>query len=293
MGPDPRLAEDVEIHTADRVVLRASVREPRAALVGTVVLAHAMFARRSEFERAGFAQFFADRGWRTVAFDFRGHGDSGGKGTEYRYDDFVSSDLPAVAGAARDRGEGKPVVVIGHSLGGHVALASQGIGALRADAIVGIATNLWLPGTEPSLALRAIKRATMRAMVAIVDRRGYFPARVLRQGSDDESAEYIRDLARFTLGGSWRSADGAHDYRASLANVDVPVHAIASTGDRLNARPESVRRFHAPVSGAEIDVVTESDDGRRAPDHMSLVTTGAAVSAWGRAEELLRRRLGS
>ncbi len=295
MGLDARLtdAEDVEIHTADGVALRASVREPSGRVKGTAVLAHAMFARKTEFDRAGFAAYFADRGWRTIALDFRGHGDSAGKGAPYTYDDFVLRDLPAATHAARARSKNKPVVVIGHSLGGHVALASQGIGALQADAIVGLASNVWLPQTEPSLALRMIKRATMRAIVAVVDRRGFFPARALRQGSDDESAAYMRDLSRFMIDGAWRSADGKHDYLASLSNIDVPVYAIASTGDRLNARSVSVRAFHDRVgSRPEVDLVTKSDDGRRAPGHMEIVTTRAITSAWNRAEAFLRSRLG-
>jgi predicted alpha/beta hydrolase len=286
------LIEEVEIRCADRVTLRAAVREPRGDLVGTAVLAHAMFARKTEFERAGFAAFFAARGWRTIALDFRGHGDSDGKGTEYAYDDFVLHDLPAATDAARVRGDGKPVVVVGHSLGGHVALASQGIGALGADAIVALATNVWLRETEPSMAVRAIKRATMRAIRELVDRRGHFPARALRQGSDDESATYMRDLARFTSRNAWCSTDGTLDYRASMRKVGVPVYALASTGDRLNARPVSVRRFAAWVgSQPTVDVVTESDDGGHAPGHMEIVTTRAVVRAWGRAEEFLRARL--
>ena len=49
------------------------------ALRGTCVMAHALFARKTEFgrrDRAGLAQAYAAAGWRTIAFDFRGHGES-------------------------------------------------------------------------------------------------------------------------------------------------------------------------------------------------------------------------
>src|SRR5258706_5985265 len=107
--------ESIEIHTRDGRALRASVREPERArgespkMEGVVVLAHAMMARRVEFERPrgrGLARFFAARGWRTIAFDFRGHGDSGAgaaEGGSWTYDDLVKHDLPAVVECARAR----------------------------------------------------------------------------------------------------------------------------------------------------------------------------------------------
>src|SRR4051812_17213988 len=94
-------SEEIEIHTSDGRALRATVREPRMRVRGVVVLAHAMMARRIEFERPrgkGLARFLAEHGWRTIAFDFRGHGDSGpgaAEGATWTYDDLVDRDLPA------------------------------------------------------------------------------------------------------------------------------------------------------------------------------------------------------
>jgi predicted alpha/beta hydrolase len=170
------------------------VREPEGRLVGVAVLAHAMFARRTEFERpagSGLAPFLANRGWRTIAFDFRGHGDSGpsaADGGSWSYDDLVLGDLPAVVLCARDRAKRVPVAVVGHSLGGHVALASQGIGRIGADAIVAIASNVWMRSLEPSRMRWALKRAMLEAIEGVCARRGYFPARALRLGSDDEAS---------------------------------------------------------------------------------------------------------
>ncbi len=289
--------EELEIRTSDGVALRALVEEPPGEAIGTCVLAHAMFARKSEWgrrERPGVAQEWAALGWRTIAFDFRGHGDSGG--ADHDYDDLVRIDLPAVVACARDHGEGKPVIVAGHSLGAHAALASQGTGRLGADAIVSIAGNVWVRELEPSAVRWAAKRAVVASMLAVVRRAGRFPARALRIGSDDEPARYMNQLFGAVERGAWTSADGDEDYLASIPHVRVPVVSIASAGDRINCNPACAEAFVRRCSGpVETLVVRASDDGSAPPGHMELVTTPRARSmlvtglTWVR-EQLARTR---
>ncbi len=284
------------MRTSDGWSLRAEVHEPGEAPRGVAVLAHAMMARRSEFERppgGGVAGFLVQRGWRVVAFDFRGHGDSGPRaheGGRYRYDDFVARDLPAVFAFARSRVPRKrPVVLVGHSLGGHTALAAQGAGLVSFDGIVAVGANVWLRDLEPSPRRWLAKLAVLGALVAVCRRVGRFPARALRLGSDDESRDYFEDLARFGRTGAWTSADGGVDYLASLARVRAPVLQIVSDGDRLNCVPECGARFAARCGGGhQLVRVALADDGGPPPDHMGLVTSQRARSAWVRAEEWMR-----
>jgi predicted alpha/beta hydrolase len=290
MGPSARLTplgtsarEEIEIRTKDGITLRATA-EPFARSKGTCVLAHAMFARRTIWEK-GFAEFLTARGWRSVSFDFRGHGDSDKTG-DHGYDDLVFSDLPAVAECARQK-LGGPLVVIGHSLGGHVALAAQGAGVLGADAIVGIAApNVWLRELEPSRAVWALKRGLLASVDAVCKRFGRFPARGLGLGSDDEPVGYMTDLTRFGKTNAWRSRSGTNDYLAALARVKEPVCAIASDGDRLNARPECVRRMVELVGGPHRFVRTEAR-----VDHAQIVTTRRAESAWVEAMDWITSAL--
>ncbi len=273
--------EELEIHTRDGMALGAVLDDPPdgVPLVGTCGLAHAMFARRSAFgrrDRPGLAHALGREGWRTIAFDFRGHGESK-VDREWSYDDLVRLDLPAVTEAARAHGDDKPVVIAGHSLGGHVALAAQGTGTMQADGVVAIAANVWLRALEPSRARWAAKLAIARATLATVNRVGRFPARALRLGSDDESATYMRDLMRAPLENAWCSADGATDYVEALANVKIPVAAIVSEGDRINCHPACGDRFVRACGGPVlVSRIACADDGGKAPDHMQLVTTLAA-----------------
>ena len=289
-------SETVEIRTSDGWSLRADVDEPEGQPVGVAVLAHAMMARRSSFDRPkgqGVRRMLAGRGWRVVTFDFRGHGDSGpsaSEGGRWGYDELVRGDMPAVLAFARSREKKKrPVVLVGHSLGAHVGLAAQGAGLACFDAIVSVAGNVWMREHEPSMLRWAIKRASMAAAAETCRRVGRFPARRLRMGSDDEARHYFEDLDRFVGTGRWSSTDGEHDYLAQLGRVRIPVAQIVSDGDRLACVPECGARFLDLCRGPrELVRVERSDDGGEPPGHMDIVTGGRIGSVWQRVEAWMR-----
>jgi predicted alpha/beta hydrolase len=289
-------SEAIDVRTADGWSLRADVHEPVEEPVGTVVLSHAMMARRSSFERPegrGVARGFVDRGWRVVSFDFRAHGDSGPRvqdGGSFGYDDLVEHDMRAVHEFARARTRRKkPVVLVGHSLGGHVGLAAQGTGVTSFDGIVGVGANVWLRDLEPSPRRWLVKRGMMAAMTAVSRRVGRFPARALRLGSDDEPLAYFEDFDRYVRTGRWTSR-GGDDYLASLSRVRVPVLQVVSEGDRIECVAESGVRFIALCGGPhETMRIARADDGGPPPDHMRMVTGGRIGSVWDRVEAWMRR----
>ncbi len=274
---------EVEIRTADGACLRAHAWTPehRAKSRGALVLAHAMFAHKSEFARAGFAAYFAQRGFDVCSFDFRGHGDSAVQGEpDASYDDLVNGDLPEVVRAVRLRTEG-PVIVVGHSLGGHVAAAASGLGLLDADALVLVGGNMWLRRFEPSIARWQAKVLTAHATLSITRMAGHMPARRLRIGSDDAGAPLISAVFRPVTSGAWCSDDSRVDYAEALTRVKVPVLAVVSDGDALMCHPDCGARFARATAGPhEVFRIARGDDGGPAPDHMGMVTRSGSSSAW-------------
>ena len=205
----------------------------------------------------------------------------------WTYDDLVRTDLPAVVEAARGRWPRSRLVVVGHSLGGHVALAAEGAGLLGADALIVAAANVWMRRLEPSRRVWLLKVATISAMAAVATRHRYLPVRALRLGTDDEAAPYIDDLARFALHGRWTSRDGAVDYEAGLARIAAPTFALTSAGDRLYCRPESCARMLERIERCTFHTLVEDDRGGPPPGHMALVTGAASRIGWRRALEWL------
>src|SRR6266851_4913456 len=283
--PPSHPSEVITLTTATGRALAVELREPKRAAVGTAILLHSMMASRRVFDsprEQGFVTALNDAGLRTLALDFRGHGESApsaSKGATWTYDDLVREDVPALSRSARERWPKSRLTLVGHSLGGHVAIASTATGFADPDALVVLATNIWLPSEELNPIVRAKKAATVRFCELATRARGYFPARALGFGSDDEAAPLIMSWTGWWHRGRWTSDDLRTDYLDAMARIRIPILAIASLGDRYLCTPSCAARFikRAPEH-ASFEVVRRADDGGPAPDHMELVTTRAAAT---------------
>jgi predicted alpha/beta hydrolase len=284
--PPPAPSEVITLKTASGWSLAVEVREPSGPERGTAILLHSMMASRRVWNsprEQGVASVMNERGIRTLALDFRGHGESGpsaSKGGVWSYDDLVREDVPALSVAARERWPNARLTLVGHSLGGHVSIASTGTSQAEPDAIAIVATSVWLPGEEPNPWLRARKAAAVRVTELATRARGFFPSRALRYGSDDEAAPLMNAWIGWWRQDRWTSADGRIDYMDAISKVRVPVLAIASLGDDFYSTPAAAIRFVKRVPHARFELVRRADGGGPAPGHMQLVTTRAAVSAW-------------
>jgi len=97
---------------------------------GTVVYLHGVSDNRGS--SAGIAEHFVPQGFDVVAYDSRAHGESGGAACTYGY--YEKQDLARVL----DHLTRAPIVVMGTSMGGAVALQAAGMDR-RISAVVSIA----------------------------------------------------------------------------------------------------------------------------------------------------------
>ena len=94
--------------TASGASLAVEVRDPPRARSTAILLHSSMASRRiwNAPKGAGFAALLEEHGVRTLALDFRGHGESGtpaARGGRWNFDDLARDDLPALCRAARER----------------------------------------------------------------------------------------------------------------------------------------------------------------------------------------------
>ena len=266
------------IETPDGVRL-AVERHGVGGVRGVVVLVPAMMCDARTLDRPrgdGLASRWASRGWEVWTVDFRGHGRSARPTSPIRYEHLVARDVPAVAAAARGVAGLRPLVLGGHSLGGHVTLAALGWGCAEADAWVGLAANIWLPELEPDWRLWGRKAANLAAFVAIARAFGRFPTRLLKMGTEDESRSYVEDLARFPFQRRWGPPDAPDvDFLALARQWRRPKLNLLASDDALLASFEGALRWTCAAGATPMRVGRGASNVDGAPHHMSLVTDPA------------------
>jgi alpha-beta hydrolase superfamily lysophospholipase len=128
--------------------------EPRASLV----IAHGFGEHSARYAHVG--EKLAGGGYAVYALDHRGHGRSQGKRAMLEQWDRVLEDVGTLIGTARERHPEAPVFLLGHSLGGAVALSF----ALRhQDQLAGLALSGAVSAMEvASPALRVASKVLSR-----------------------------------------------------------------------------------------------------------------------------------
>jgi predicted alpha/beta hydrolase len=292
---------------AVRELLPPSGRAP----THTVVLGHAMMVDGRTLlhpRRPSLAHALALGGARVLVPDLRGHGRSGPRAHEggtWTYDDLVR-DVGGYVALARALAPHQPLVLAGHSLFGHTALAWLGreaAGAARdVDGLVMIASAIWLRADEPWWPVWLWKRLQVSAMHLLATAAGRVPVRALGLGSDDEALPYWRDFLRWFRRRDWCARDG-FSYRAAVADVRCPALVVVSEGDRRFARPGPTLRFSAGLArrpaGRDLIHLGVGADGpvgpgpwaALRPTHMGLVTDVGAWPLWAAVDRWTHARV--
>lgn len=263
----------IAARTVDGVALAIDRVAATAPARGAIVLLHAMMTDARYFGahrpgahlEDGFAHRLAALGLDVYVAEFRGHGRSvpprAGDG-DWTFDDLVELDLPAIVAAVP-----RDAILLGHSLGGLVALAALATGRIPPPrALVLATTNVWLGETWQRRAVMRIYDAATRAF-------GKAPIRALRIGSADEPPGYVAQLASWASHHRWTSRRGI-DYQAALAAITTPTFAIAGTRDWM-CRPGDADAMRARIPGARPHALALVD-----ADHFSLFTDPEHAATW-------------
>lgn len=152
---------------------------PAGASVRGVALIVAAMAVKQEFY-AGLASWLAARGWDVVTFDYRGTGESAPttlRGFEADVLTWARKDCAAALAFARERAAGRPLVWIGHSLGGQILAMTPGNESLAAAVTVASGVGYWRENAYP---LRRYSWWLWHLIVPVATAVcGYFPGRRL------------------------------------------------------------------------------------------------------------------
>jgi pimeloyl-ACP methyl ester carboxylesterase len=216
--------------------------------LGSIVLLHGITASRRYVVHG--SRLLPRRGYRTVPYDARGHGESSPAppGSGYRYDELVG-DLGAVIDAAV--AEGRPVLA-GHSMGAHtlVAAALRDPERIAAIVVIGPAYN-GLPPSPESLArwdalADGLEREGVEGFLRAYEAQGLDPEwrdtliRITRERLEthrhpEAVAAALRDVPR----------DRPFAGMEELEFLDLPALVVASHDEADPGHPHAVAEAYA------------------------------------------------
>lgn len=222
--------------------------EPKA----TLVIVHGLAEHSGRFEAP--ARFFAARDLATYAFDQRGHGHSPGRRVHVSSFDEYRRDLRAVLASAGGAHPGLPLVLMGHSQGGLVALThalrdpSGLAGLVLSSPFLGLAER-----SRPSPWLAAAGR-----VLATVWPRALFPSGVdpgLLSRDPTVGAAYTADplVSRTVSAGWFRAARTAlAEAHEAAPRLRVPTLVLYAGADGL-VDPEATARWIDEAPRARVE----------------------------------------
>lgn len=154
-----------------------------------------------------------------------------GRSSRTGYGVLVNDDIPALVAAVGER-VSVPVVVVGHSLGGQVALLCAAADRITPTAVVAIASGSSSPLTVPTTRGRLRRRFEILIVRAAVRVLGYWPGHRLGFGGR-QTGELMTDWAHEARFGGYRLAGDPTDYEGALGSLTVPALLVGIAGDDM------------------------------------------------------------
>jgi pimeloyl-ACP methyl ester carboxylesterase len=256
-------------------------------------------------EERSLATTLSDRGFDTWFLDLRGHGcaerlQSGRRQPPDRsLDDYGRWDIPAALNRIKSETGNSQIAYIGHSMGGHVAMAYTTIHGqedLSALVIVGTPTHFedlearfklshWgalFGSTWPSLPspLAARMAASMHRLPFGMDSLFYAEGSLTAEAREEMyrmvvspiSRGELRQYSRILRTGEVTSSDGYIHYGDALTQLQLPLLVIAGGGDQI-APPDRVLDFYRRAGSTDKTWVLASVDQGFSHDYGHLDLT--------------------
>ena len=209
----------------------------------------------------------AARGIRIFGIEFRGRPRSSTtdlRRHDWGYATLVEQDLPAAL-AQTPLADVDRLTVVGHSLGGLLALTASGAGILDPVRIITAASGAAHYSSRDGVLPRLQRRLITPTAIAITRALGYFPGDRLGFG-DRQPRTMIGDWDREARFNRFVFAGTSTDYEEALRHVEAPVLQLSFEGDKL-------------VSPRAVDMLAERV-GPSAPERVHLGADANAGAPW-------------
>jgi len=228
-----------------------------------------------------------------VLADLRGQGDSTAlarRGARFGYQEIVAQDIPSLIVAIAAQFPGRPIYLVGHSLGGQLGSLAAVHAAPGLAGLILVASGTAHYRAWPK-ALRWRAGIAVRAVRVVAALLPWYPGRLLGFGGD-QPRRLMADWSYNASTGRYRCAGSRIDYEEALDDLALPVLSIEIRADPVaptGATTELLAKLAScAIERRQIDGVTADAPWRR---HFSWARSPdevvAEIIAWVRAS--LRR----
>lgn len=274
MDPAP-----LTVETADRYPLAARLH-PATGQPRAVALIVPAMAVPKEFY-APLGAWLAGNGFDVLTFDFRGMGESAPeslRGFDADVLTWARQDCAAMLAAARARAAGRPVVWIGHSLGGQILPMTPGSESLAAAVTIASGVGYWRENAYP-LRLYSWFLWFFAAPVATA-LCGYFPGRALGMVGDLPKG-VIGQWSRWCRHPEYAVGVEGEAMRDLYRRVTLPLLSLSFTDDEYMSE-RNVAVLHGFYRNARRDMrrIAPRDLGLRRIGHFGFFRPQAGERLW-------------
>ncbi len=212
---------------------------PRGEVKGALVLVHGLMDHGSRY--GDLAERLALRGVAVYAMDLRGHGHSEGIRVGVgSFEDYLR-DLDVLFAQVRAREAGKPVFLLGHSMGGAIATLYT---ISRKPELRGLV----LSGAALAIDAPAARVLATRLVAALAPNAGVFELDASQFSRDPAVVQAMRDDPLvYTKGAPARTAreliDAVHTLQARMGDIQTPLLVLHGASDHVTP-PDGSRALY-------------------------------------------------
>lgn len=222
---------------------------PADEVRGVVALAHGVAEHSGRYAHVGAR--FAQAGYATYAVDHHGHGRSDGvRGNVNRMAE-VAADLDRLISVAVERHPDVPAFLLGHSLGGLIALdyvVTRGTSRLRGLVLSGAAVDPSVGSTVEKLAAPLLSAIAPNLGVVALDATAVSRDPAVVADYQNDPLNYLGKVRARTGAESLAAVDRVV---AGLSTIDIPVLVMHGTEDKLTS-PSGSKLVADKVSSPDV-----------------------------------------
>jgi alpha-beta hydrolase superfamily lysophospholipase len=249
MNSDVRTGYSTEIiTTVDGLSLFCRKWEPAIGTVASVVIVHGLGEHSGRYVHVG--RYLAEAGFRTIAFDLRGHGRSAGRPVFVKRYAELASDVDCIV----KHFSGGPAFLFGHSFGGQLVLWTAQHVRLKVDGLIVSSPWLGLAYAPPRWQIFAAQKLN-GLIPGFRFRTGIRPGALSRDQAHLDSLEDLDLLHKFVTVRTYLEAANAATEILGSPVVNFPILFAHGTADAVTSSKvteDYFARLQAPSKAFKI-----------------------------------------